>query len=56
MESHLIFFLMNDQPMTCPYCGARTDFYDLIYQGEYIEVHYCLNKEKCGFVFAAMED
>jgi len=37
-----LFFLFNDQPTTCPYCGARThwvDFYD--FDGDY-QLNFCL--------------
>lgn len=54
METILIF-LLNDQPTTCPYCGARTFFDELVHRGEYYQVHFCLNVD-CGVVFLAMEE
>lgn len=41
----VIFILDDEQPTTCPKCGARTDFKDL--DGEKQE-HVCLG---CGFKF-----
>jgi hypothetical protein len=47
-------FLINDQPMTCPKCGTRTDFFVQIspVSNEYAEIHKCLSKE-CQFEFVA---
>jgi hypothetical protein len=49
-------FLMNDQPFTCPYCGARceeiADFYHTYFK---LFVQQCLNK-KCGFICTEEED
>jgi hypothetical protein len=55
MESVLIFWLLTDQPTTCPYCGCRTEWYEIEYENDNVQIHYCLN-ENCGFVFAAVED
>jgi hypothetical protein len=55
-EETMHLYWMNDQPTTCPYCGARTEYHDLIHQGVVYEINFCLNKEHCGFVFAAVED
>jgi hypothetical protein len=45
-------FLMNDQPTTCPNCGARTDFYTILspVTNENVEVHKCLSNN-CQFEF-----
>ena len=41
----------NDQPITCPKCGSRTDFFEeKDSDGEYTEIHQCLN-ESCGYQF-----
>lgn len=48
------FFLIGDQPTTCPCCGSRTDWDDLYYP-EYLQLHWCMNM-KCGFTFVAIED
>ena len=39
-----IYILDQDQPATCPKCGARTDFAEL---GDY-QVHTC---KECGYSF-----
>ena len=43
-------FLHNDQPMTCPKCGVRTEFID---NHDGTETHTCPG---CNFVFLAEED
>ena len=39
-----VFILDNDQPATCPYCGARTEFEDYHNAdlGDY-QLHHCVN-------------
>ena len=56
MEETIHFLLLNDQPVTCPKCSARTTFYEKVdaYYGVY-EVHTCLNK-KCEYDFFCIED
>lgn len=55
MARTIIFYLMNDQPMICPFCDARTDiiagFYHTI---SLLFVHECLNNE-CKHVFFEVE-
>ncbi len=54
MDASLIF-LLNDQPTTCPYCGARTywvDYYDET--GNY-QLNFCL-AEPFKHIFLACED
>lgn len=50
-------FLHSDQPMTCPMCGARTDFYSDIspVTNEKVEIHKCLSNN-CHFEFVAEFD
>lgn len=50
-------FLRNDQPTTCPKCGARTDFFIQIspVSNENIEIHKCLSKT-CPFEFVVEFD
>ena len=43
------FYMDDDQPMTCPHCGARTDFEG---DGTQPAKHKCMN-QKCGFEFMA---
>ncbi len=43
--------ILNDQPVTCPHCGARTDFIlDLSHTRSKIQVHRCLSAA-CQFEF-----
>ena len=37
----------NDQPTCCPYCGNRTDFYEL---SDERQIHRCLNNN-CAITF-----
>ena len=52
----LDFFLMNDQPFTCPHCGARcedvTNFY---HTNAKVLIEKCLNQD-CGFICYEQED
>jgi hypothetical protein len=45
-------FLGNNQPTTCPKCGARTDFFTQIspVSNKNIEIHKCVSK-MCQFEF-----
>ena len=52
VDSSNIYLLDEDQPMTCPACGSRTDFVDTPNGMQY---HKCLNVS-CGKVFFAAED
>ena len=45
-------YLLNEQPMTCGICGARTDF-DVRSDGT--ELHQCLNNA-CGYMFEAVDE
>lgn len=46
--------LMNDQPVTCPHCGSRTDWDDSEV-GVGMQLHVCLNPI-CGVWFRVEED
>jgi hypothetical protein len=47
---------MNDQPTTCPKCGARTDLLsDLTHTNANVQIEQCLNPG-CGYVFLVQED
>ena len=47
---------MNDQPMTCPKCGNRTDIlFDLDFLKEPLQIHQCLTSG-CKKIFVAVED
>lgn len=54
MEANM-YYLVNDQPMTCPTCGARTHFDDKDDEEEPYQLHTCLNPE-CGLVFKAVDE
>ena len=45
-------YLLNDQPTTCGFCGARTDFEKINYV---MQLHKCLNPD-CGYKFITEED
>lgn len=45
-----IYIFDNDQPTTCPKCGARTDFKEIIRKNQEIQIHICLNPE-CQYKF-----
>lgn len=54
-DSHhdvLVYYFLNDQPMTCGMCGSRTSF-DEGKNGE--QLHRYLNAE-CGYCFFAVGD
>lgn len=45
-------YTMTDQPVTCPKCGARSEFEDLGSEGQ--QLHTCQNPE-CKYVFRMEE-
>jgi hypothetical protein len=46
-----MIWLTGDQPITCPYCGSRTDVvFNLTHSIRNTVVEKCLN-EKCKFEF-----
>lgn len=48
--------IANDQPVTCPKCGARTDIMlDLSHTTNQTQIHECLN-EKCSNLFVVEKD
>jgi len=52
---HMEIYLLNDQPTTCPYCGARTDFMCFFSYKCKMANSLVLNSD-CGFVFMGVED
>lgn len=49
-------FLNNDQPMTCPVCGSRTDIlFDLGHSINQTQIHECLS-ENCKMIFVSERD
>ncbi len=42
-------YILNDQPMTCGLCGARTDFVET---NDGLQLHECLNLD-CRYQFIA---
>ena len=56
MENKLDTFLMSDQPVNCPKCGARTDFQEISKDEaiDVIQIHQCFD-EKCQYKFVLME-
>ena len=49
------FYLMNDQPTTCPFCGARTDIIsDFYHTNLKLFINECLDI-KCKHVFLEVE-
>lgn len=53
--TEIFLYLDGDPPMTCPHCGARTDFTEHGEGADYHQDHTCLNPA-CGFTFRAEED
>jgi len=45
-------YILNEQPMTCGKCGARTSFEEMM---NGTQKHQCLNMN-CGCEFVAVED
>lgn len=56
MEPELEIFIMNDQPVTCPNCGCRTDFMENFYSENtgITQLHQCPDSE-CQFKFYVVE-
>ena len=49
-------FLNNDQPMTCPKCGRRTDIiFDLAHSIKQTQIHVCPS-ENCKFTIVSETD
>jgi len=56
MISSSYVLLANDQPVTCPKCGARTNIIlDLSHTTNQTQVHRCLNR-KCTNLFVVEKD
>lgn len=52
----LEIFLMNDQPFTCPHCGARcNEIASFYHTNAKLLIDQCLNKD-CGFICGEEED
>jgi hypothetical protein len=50
------YFLMNDQPFTCPYCGARCQpLADFSHTDARLLVQQCLRQE-CGFIGGEVDE
>jgi ribosomal protein L40E len=45
-------YILNEQPMICGKCGARTSFDE---ENSGRQMHQCLNPS-CGYKFVAVED
>ena len=55
-ETKNVFFMMTDQPSTCPYCGSRTEIIsDLFHTNLKAQVNKCFS-EKCISIFVEVED
>jgi hypothetical protein len=51
-----VVFPFQDQPMTCPHCGSRTDILvDMIHTNEGYQIHECLDSS-CLFLFLSQQD
>jgi hypothetical protein len=54
--ANTFFYLITDQPTTCPICGARTDiissFFHTLLQ---LDVNECLDT-RCKYVFFEVEE
>ncbi len=48
-------FLVNDQPTTCPKCGARTHFEEINNEKGNYQIHSC-PRPNCAYAFIAVED
>jgi len=56
METISVFYIMNDQPATCPLCGSRSDItYEVPNSPDCEQYHRCLNP-KCQFEFVMEQD
>ena len=56
MKSEIEVFLMNDQPVTCPKCGTRTEFEEFlaIKNKSSVQIHQWLDTA-CQFQFKLVE-
>jgi hypothetical protein len=55
-EIMIYFYLMGDQPTTCPICGARTDILGSVYYTDMeVFINECLSNE-CKYIFCEVED
>jgi hypothetical protein len=56
MGETLDCFLMNDQPVTCPECGCRTEFEEFltVENTSVSQIHQCIDTD-CLFKFEMVE-
>jgi DNA-directed RNA polymerase subunit RPC12/RpoP len=56
MEDFLEAYLINDQPVTCPKCGSRTDFKETLddENKEVVQNHQCPDTS-CRYKFEVVE-
>jgi hypothetical protein len=56
MLKDLEIFLSNDQPVTCPYCGQRTNWLaDFSHTNAKTSIHECINHEN-EFLFVVDDE
>jgi hypothetical protein len=49
------FYLMTDQPTTCPKCGIRTTFEEFGEGKGTYQTHKCIGAD-CGYEFVVVDD
>jgi sarcosine oxidase delta subunit len=56
MDEILDSFLMNDQAVTCPHCGSRTEFEEFLTaeNTSVFQIHQCIDSE-CLYKFEMVE-
>ena len=56
MDEILECFLMNDQAVTCPHCGSRTEFEEFLTaeNTSVFQIHQCIDSE-CLYKFEMVE-
>ena len=55
MQNILKFYLLNEQPTTCPICGAKTNWIaDFSHTQNKMILHKCLDLN-CKYLFAEIE-
>ena len=56
MDETLDCYLMNDQPVTCPKCGSRTEFEEFltVENTSVSQIHQCIDTD-CLFKFEMVE-
>jgi hypothetical protein len=52
----MLYYLISDQPTTCPTCGTRTDIIsDFLHTNLQLSINQCLNTQ-CKHVFFEVEE